>query len=137
MAPKGKEAFDMVKQIRNEIIDSLMPAICLMLALAVAGCAAGQYQGNPIPDTPIGKYVTARKFYNDQLESLTVYGALLTVEDKADMKKALDPVFDSIETTLDGWKIALMDPAKDPTAYNNAWLKLRQKMVVTIAKYLD
>jgi len=127
----------MVKQIRNEIFDSLAPFIALAIALAIAGCAAGQFQGNPIPDTAIGKYVTARKFYNDQLESLTVYGALLTAEEKADLKKDLDPVFDAIETTLDGWKIALMDPAKDPTAYNGAWLKLRQKMVVTIAKYLD
>jgi hypothetical protein len=127
----------MRKQIRNEFIDGLVICLAIMLALVFSGCTAGQFQGNPIPDTPIGKYVTARKFYNDQLESLTVYGALLTAEDKADMKKNLDPIFDSIETTLDGWKIALMDPAKDPTAYNNAWLKLRQKMVVTIAKYLD
>lgn len=127
----------MRKQIRNEFFDGLVIFLAIMLALVFSGCTAGQLQGNPIPDTPIGKYVTARKFYNDQLESLTVYGTLLTPEDKADMKKTLDPIFDSIETTLDGWKIALMDPAKDPTAYNNAWLKLRQKMVVTIAKYLD
>jgi hypothetical protein len=127
----------MRKQIRNEVFDGLVIFLAIMLVLMFSGCTAGQFQGNPIPDTPIGKYVTARKFYNDQLESLTVYGALLTVEDKADMKKNLDPIFDSIETTLDGWKIALMDPAKDPTAYNGAWLKLRQKMVVTIAKYLD
>lgn len=123
------------KQLIIEVLEGLVPMLVILALLA--GCAGGQFQGNPIPETPKGKYVTARKFYNDQLESLTVYGQLLTAEERADMKKDLDPIFDSIETTLDGWKIALMDPAKDPAAYNAAWLKLRQQMVVTIAKYLD
>lgn len=109
--------------------------LALVIAFALIGCAG--MQGNPIPETPKGKYITARKFYNDQLESLTVYGAVLTQEQKTDMKKDLDPVFDSIQTLLDGWKIALMDPALDATAYNNAWFKLRQQMVVIIAKYMN
>lgn len=125
------------KQIGREIIDGLVPALALILALALAGCAGTQWATNPIPETPKGKYITARKFYNDQLESLTVYGTLLTAEEKGRLKTDLDPVLDSIETLLDGWKIALMDPAKDAAAYNGAWAKLRQKMVVTIAKYLD
>jgi hypothetical protein len=49
----------------------------------------------------------------------------------------VDPIFDSIETMLDGWKVALMDPAKDAAAYNAAWSKLRIKMLTTIAKFLD
>lgn len=125
------------KHIKHEILDCAVYVIAFAMALVMAGCAAGQFQGNPIPETPKGKYITARKFYNDQLESLTVYGQLLTAEEKADMKKELDPILDSIEATLDGWKIALMDPAQDPAKYNQAWLTLRQKMVVTIAKYLD
>lgn len=124
------------KHIKHEVMDCLVYVLLFFAALYLAGCAAGQMT-NPIPETPKGKYITARKFYNDQLESLTVYGQLLTAEEKADMKKELDPILDSIETTLDGWKIALMDPAKDPAAYNSAWLTLRQKMVVTIAKYLE
>lgn len=125
------------KQILAEIFESLGLIVCVFVALALAGCAAGQFAGNPIPETPKGKYITARKFYNDQLEALTVYGTVLTAEDKAGMKKNLDPVLDSIETLLDGWKIALMDPAKDASTYNGAWIKLRTKMVGIIAKYLD
>lgn len=125
------------KQIRSEVFESLVIILAIMLMLMFTGCATGPFAGNPIPDTPKGKYVTARKFYNDQVESLTAYAPLLTTEQKADLKKELDPVFDSIETTLDGWKLALMDPAKDAAAYNAAWTKLRQKMIVTIAKYLD
>jgi thiamine biosynthesis lipoprotein ApbE len=125
------------KQIRNEFFDGLVICLAIMLALMFSGCAGTQFAKNPIPETPKGKYITARKFYNDQVEALTVYGTLLTAKDKAELKKTIDPVFDSIEATLDGWKIALMDPAKDAAAYNSAWLKLRQKMVTTIAKYLD
>ena len=110
--------------------------VCLVLMAMLAGCAATMLQGNPIPETPKGKYIVARKFYNDQLEALTTYGALMTAEQKTEMKKELDPVLDSIESTLDGWKIALMDPAADPAAYNRAWIDLRSKMVNTIAKYL-
>jgi hypothetical protein len=61
----------------------------------------------------------------------------LTAEDKAELKKDVDPIFDSIETTLDAWKVALMDPAKDAAAYNAAWSKLRMKMLTTIAHFLD
>jgi len=125
----------MVKQIRNEIFDGLVIGLAIFLALMFAGCA--QFQGNPIPETAKGKYVTARKFYNDQVEALTAYAPVLTPEQKAGMHKDLAPVMDGIETTLDAWKIALLDPAKDPTAYNSAWLKLRGQMVAIIAKYMD
>jgi len=125
------------KQIFHEFCDSILLIIAVFLVIAVAGCAGTRFAGNPIPDTPKGKYVTARKFYNDQLESLTVYGTLLTAEDKAEMKGKLDPVLDSIETLLDGWKLALMDPAKDASSYDGAWIKLRTKMAGIIAKYLD
>jgi len=125
------------KQVFHECYDSILLIIAVFVTLAIAGCAAGQFAGNPIPETPKGKYITARKFYNDQLEALTVYGTVLTAEDKAGMKAKLDPVLDSIETLLDGWKIALMDPAKDASTYDGAWIKLRSKMVGIIAKYLD
>jgi hypothetical protein len=125
------------KKIRNEVFDSLVIILAIMLMLMFTGCATGPFSGNPIPDTPKGKYITARKFYNDQVEALTAYGPLLTAEDKAELKKDVDPIFDSIETTLDAWKVALMDPAKDAAAYNAAWSKLRMKMLTTIAHFLD
>lgn len=125
----------MLRQISREVLDGLAYFIIIMVAVSMAGCAG--MQGNPIPETPKGQYVTARKFYNDTLESLVVYGALMTAEQKTELKTELDPILDTAETTLDGWKLALMDPTKDAAAYNTAWLKLRQKMVVTIAKYLN
>jgi len=127
----------MGKQIRIEIADCMVYVVCLFLALALAGGGCAQFQGNPIPETPKGQYVTARKFYNDQVEALTAYAPVLTQEQKANMHKDLTPVMDAIETTLDGWKIALMDPTKDPAEYNSAWLRLRGQMVGIIAKYLN
>jgi len=124
------------RQILQEIYDSLFPAVCVMIALMFfSGCA--QFQGNPIPETPKGQYVTARKFYNDQVESLTAYAPVLTPEQKTEMGEELAPIMDTIETTLDTWKVALMDPALDPAGYNSAWLKLRGQMVAVIAKYLN
>lgn len=125
----------MKKAIRIEIADCLVYVALMLAAVYMAGCA--QFQGNPIPETPKGQYVTARKFYNDQVEALTAYAPVLTMEQKADMKKDLAPVMDAIETTLDGWKVALMDPTKDPAEYNSAWLRLRGQMVGIIAKYLN
>ena len=125
------------RQICQDIYDSLFPIVALCIALLMVGCG-GQFTGggNPIPDTPKGQYVTARTFYNDQLESLTIYGQVLTLEEKQEMKKELDPVLDGLETTLNGWQLALMDPSKDPTAYNSAFTKLRGQMVVIIMKYM-
>jgi len=123
------------KEIRIEVVDTMVYVLLMFLVLYLAGCA--QFQGNPIPETPKGKYVTARKFYNDQVEALTAYGPVLTAEQKTDLKKDLAPVMDSIETTLDGWRVALMDPTKDPAGYNSAWMKLRGQMVGIIAKYLN
>jgi hypothetical protein len=114
-----------------------MYVVCLFMALAIVNCATGPFQKNPIPDTPKGKYIKARKFYNDQLESLTFYGSVLTAEQKSKMKKELDPVLDSIEATLDGWKIALLDPSANPTQYNTQWTALRAKMLKIIQGYLS
>lgn len=108
--------------------------VILFLILALAGCST---TGNPIPETPKGKYVVARQFYNDQVEALTAYAPVLTPEQKADMAKDLAPVMDGIEATLNGWKLALMDPNVDASGYNSEWIKLRGQMVAIIAKYLD
>lgn len=125
----------MKKAIRIEIADCLVYVALMLAAVYMAGCA--QFQGNPIPETPKGQYVTARKFYNDQVEALTAYAPVLTPAQKVSMHKDLAPVMDAIETTLDGWKVALMDPSKDPAGYNSAWMKLRGQMVAIIAKYLS
>lgn len=107
----------------------------MFLVVALTGCFASF--GNPIPETAKGKYVTARTFYNDQVEALTAYAPVLTPEQKIDMGKDLAPVMDSIEGTLNLWKLALMDPNLDASGYNSEWIKLRGQMVGIIAKYLD
>lgn len=113
--------------------------IAMILALAfvwpLTGCMTTG--GNIIAETPKGKYVQARKFYNDQLEALVAYGPLMTPEEKGEMKKELDPVLDSIETVLDGWKLAFLDPAENPESYNLQWRKLRAQFVAVIRKFSD
>ena len=83
-----------------------IPSIIVsILLIFMVGCA--YFQDVKIPETPHGKYLSARMQFNKMLGQYLGYYEMATPEDQAKARENIDPIFESGAAALDAWKLGL------------------------------